>query len=111
VYTAIFAIYKKEGWTREQFIDYWVNTHRPIAMQVSELRGYTLYPVVGVNDALGEPVDGFVVLTLDSKEHFHRVLRSEEFRPALEDGDVFTRHITRYAVEAHEAIPIGSRAA
>lgn len=108
MYQAIFVIYRKDGWSREEFIDYWVNTHRPIAMQVSELRGYTIFPATGVAGALGEPADGFVLLTFDSRDHFHRVLRSEEFRPALDDGHVFTRHVERYTVDKHEAIPVAA---
>lgn len=106
MYQAIFVIYRKEGWTREEFIDYWVNTHMPMAAKVTELRGYTVFPATGAAGVAGEVADGFVLLTLDSKEHFHTVLRSEEFRPALEDGDVFTSRVERYTVDKHEAIPI-----
>ncbi|HEX4109235.1 MAG TPA: EthD family reductase [Solirubrobacteraceae bacterium] len=107
MYQAIFVIYRKEGWTRERFMDYWVNTHMPIAKQVTQIRGYTVFPTIGVTGELGEPADGFVLLTFDSKEHFHQVLRSEEFRPALADGDVFTRHVERYTVDKHVGIPLG----
>lgn len=106
MYTALFQIYRKEGWTHEQFLDYWLNVHKPLAASVSELRGYTLMPVTKAIDALGEEPDGFVQLTFDSREHFHQVLRSDEFRPVLEDGDVFCRHVTRYTVDLVEAVPV-----
>jgi uncharacterized protein (TIGR02118 family) len=104
MYTVVYTLYRKEGMSREEFADYWLNVHRPIAMRMPNVRGYEIWPVSEVVAPLGEEVDGFVILRFDSREDFDRTHESPEFAATAEDADKFTRHYTRHAVEEHRII-------
>lgn len=107
MYTVIYELYRRDGWSRQDFVSYWLNSHRPIAMKMPNLRGYKICPVTGSADVLGEEVDGFVMLMFDSEEDFHATHESPEFEATAEDARKFTRHFTRYAVDVHDVIPAG----
>jgi uncharacterized protein (TIGR02118 family) len=104
MYTVVYTLYRKQGWSREQFTDYWLNVHKPIALRMPHVRGYEIWPVTETADVLGEEVDGFVILRLDSEDDFHKLHASPEFEATAEDARKFTRHFTRHAVETHEVI-------
>lgn len=105
MYTVIYELYRREDWSREQFVDYWLNVHRPIAMKMPNVQGYRICPVTESAEVLGDEVDGFVVLVFDSEEDFHETHASPEFATTAEDARKFTRHFTRYAVDVHEVTP------
>lgn len=104
MYTVIYELYRREELSQEEFVDYWLNVHRPIAMKMPDLRGYEIWPVTGSADPLGEEVAGFVILRFDSEEDFHRTHESPEFAATAADADKFARHYTRYAVDVHQLI-------
>jgi uncharacterized protein (TIGR02118 family) len=104
MHTAVYTLYRKEGWTREEFTEYWLNVHRPIAVKMPYVRGYEIWPVTDAAETLSDEIDGFVILRFDSEEDFHRCHESPEFAAAAEDARMFTRHFTRHFVDAHEVI-------
>jgi uncharacterized protein (TIGR02118 family) len=104
MYTLIYELYRKEGLSQGEFVDYWLNTHRPIAMKMPNLRGYEIWPVEESAEVLGDDVAGFVLLRFDSREDFEETHASEEFAATAADADNFCRHYTRYAVQIHEVI-------
>jgi uncharacterized protein (TIGR02118 family) len=104
MYTLIYELYRKEGMSQEEFVDYWLNTHRPIAMKMPNLRGYEIWPVEDSAAVLGDEVAGFVILRFDSRADFEETHASEEFAATAADADNFARHYTRYAVQTHEVI-------
>jgi len=107
MYTVIYELYRAEGWTREQFVEYWLHTHRPIAMTMPNLRGYKICPVTDSGEVLGDEVDGFVMLVFDSEDDFNTTHESPEFAATAADARKFTRHFARYAVDVHDVIPAG----
>lgn len=104
MYTVVYALYRKVGMDRAQFVDYWLNVHRPIAMRMPRVRGYEIWPVTQAADVLGDEIDGFVILRFDSREDFDRTHESPEFADTAADARKFTRHFTRHEVETHEVI-------
>lgn len=104
MYTLIYELYRKEGMSQEEFVEYWLETHRPIALRMPNLRGYEIWPVSESVDVLGDEVAGFVILRFDSKADFEVTHASEEFAATAADAANFARHFTRYAVETHEVI-------
>jgi uncharacterized protein (TIGR02118 family) len=104
MFTVAYTLYRKEDMSREEFVDYWLNVHRPIAMRMPNVRGYEIWPVTDAAEVLGEEIDGFVILRFDSEEDFHRTHESPEYATTAEDARKFTRHFTRHFVDAHRVI-------
>lgn len=104
MYTVVYELYRREDVSREEFVDYWLNTHKPIAMQIPRLRRYELWPVSTAEDVLGDQVEGFVFMQYDSEEDFEHAHASPEFAATAEDAAKFARHYTRYVVQPHKAI-------
>lgn len=104
MYTLIYELYRSQELSQQEFVDYWLTSHRPIAIRMPNLRGYEIWPVEESDDVEGEAVAGFVILRFDSKEDFEQTHASQEFADTAADAAKFARHFTRYAVEAHEVI-------
>lgn len=104
MYTVIYQLYRKEGMSREEFADYWVNVHGPIAANLPNVRSYRICPVKGSADAMEPEVDGFAILEFDSEEDFQKSSESEEMAMAGEDAAKFSRHFGVYMVDAHQVI-------
>jgi uncharacterized protein (TIGR02118 family) len=104
MYTVIYEVYRRNGLSQEEMVDYWLGTHRPIALKMPNLRGYEIWPVTGSKGVEGTEVSGFVILRFDSEEDFHETHESPEFAATAEDARNFLRHFTRYEVETHQAL-------
>lgn len=104
MYTLIYELYRSETLSQEEFVDYWLTKHKPIAMKMPNLRGYEIWPVADSDSVEGEAVAGFVILRFDSKEDFDRTHESQEFADTAADAAEFSRHFTRYAVDTHKVI-------
>jgi len=105
MYTVVYELYRKPEMSREEFVDYWLNVHRPIAMRMPHVRGYEIWPVTESDDVEGAEVDGFVLLSFDSEEDFDAMHASPEYAETAADARTFARHFTRYAVAPHRIIP------
>jgi len=104
MYTLIYELYRREEMTQEEFVEYWMGIHKPIAMKMPNVRGYEIWPVEESDDVIGDEVAGFVILRFDSRADFEETHTSEEFAATAADAANFARHFTRYAVQTHEVI-------
>ena len=103
MYTVIYALYRKEGLSQEEFAKHWTEVHAPIARKLPNVRSYRICPVTGSSDALHE-VDGFAVLDFDSEADFTAAAASPEMAEAGEDAAKFARHFGVYMVDAHDVV-------
>lgn len=82
---------KKEGLSSEEFRDYWLGTHAPIAGQGYEnLEGYVVNVVTRVPEGQEAPYDGLAELTWKDREGFKADMASEAARRSTEDLSNFT---------------------
>ncbi len=82
---------KKDGMTVEEFRDYWLNRHAPIAGEGYErLRGYVVNVVTRVPEGQEPPYDGVAELTWDSREDFSSDMKSDVARVSTDDLANFT---------------------
>jgi uncharacterized protein (TIGR02118 family) len=106
VYTVIYELYRLPELTQEAFVTYWLETHKPIAMRIPNVRGYRICPVTEAEGVEGEQVAGFVIFEFESKADFDAAHESPEFAATAADASGnFVRHFTRYAIDIHVAIP------
>jgi len=104
VYTVIYALYRKEGMSREEFTRYWLETHGPIAARLPHVRSYRIAPVTAVMDVEGQEADGFAILEFDSEADFQAAAASPEMAAAGQDAGKFVRHFDVYVVDSHQVI-------
>jgi uncharacterized protein (TIGR02118 family) len=104
MYTVIYALYRRTAMSQAAFVEYWLNKHRPLAMQLPRLQGYEIWTVTDSDGAVGEGMDGLAVLRFDSREDFKRAHGSPEFAAAGEDTRNFVRHYTEYVVDVHSVM-------
>lgn len=75
----VYCLTRKEGLTREQFQDYWLNQHAPLVSSVKHLMGMTRYVqshtyesdmsrAIRAARGGGEPYDGVMEGWMDSEE-------------------------------------------
>lgn len=82
---------KKEGMSVEEFRDYWVGTHAPIARDgYDRLRGYAIDVVTRVPEGQEAPYDGIAEMTWDTREDFSADMKSEAAMTATDDLANFT---------------------
>jgi len=80
---------KKEGMTRQEFMDYSTKTHVPLVLEMPGLRGYVLNFALPDDEAA--PHDAVVELWFDSEEDFAKAMESEEGQRALADAPNFMK--------------------
>lgn len=103
MYTVLYALYRKEGLSQEEFASYWTEVHAPIARKLPNVLSYRICPVTGSADAEHE-VDGFAVLDFDSEADFAAAAQSPEMAEAGADAAKFARHFGVYFVDAHTVV-------
>ena len=82
---------KKDDMTTEEFRDYWVGTHAPIARDgYAALKGYAIHVVSRVPEGQEAPYDGIAELWWDSREEFSSDMKSEAARRGTKDLANFT---------------------
>lgn len=82
---------RKEGTSAEEFRDYWLNSHAPIARDGYEhLTGYTVDLVTRVPEGQEAPYDGVAVLTWEDRDGLKADMASETAKRATEDLGNFT---------------------
>lgn len=105
MYTVIYELYRKPELSQEEFVAYWHETHKPIAMRIPNVRSYRICPVTEAEGVEGEQIAGFVIFEFDSKADFDAAHDSPEFAATAADATGnFVRHFTRYAVDVEQAI-------
>jgi uncharacterized protein (TIGR02118 family) len=94
---------KKDGMSSEDFLDYWLNSHAPIARDgYAGLKGYVVYPVTGAPRDSEVPYDGVAELWWDSRDDFVADMRSETAKASTEDLANFTSGFGMLYIDRHE---------
>jgi uncharacterized protein (TIGR02118 family) len=82
---------KKDGMSAEDFRDYWLTKHAPIAGEGYEhLGGYVVNLVTRVPEGQEAPYDGVAELTWESRDDFKADMASETAKRSTEDLGNFT---------------------
>ena len=102
MYRAQIWVKKKDGMSTEEFRDYWLSNHAPIARDGYEnLRGYTVHLVTGAPGGAEPLFDGIAEMTWDDREAFVADMRSEAAARGNEDLDNFATGFGMVYVETH----------
>ncbi|WP_433282874.1 EthD domain-containing protein [Pseudonocardia xinjiangensis] len=86
---------RRADFTREQFSDYWTNTHAPLLVSVPEVRKYTIRYVQQHNTGFmpeglrSAPYDGIIEVWLDNLEALQAIASSENWATVLADVENF----------------------
>ena len=82
---------RKTGMSPEEFRDYWLTKHAPIAGEGYEhLTGYVVNLVTRVPEGQVAPYDGVAELTWDSRDDFKADMASDVAKRSTEDLANFT---------------------
>ena len=95
---------RKDGWTHEQFMKHWVETHAPLAHSVPGLRRYVQNHIRGERTradiaALDLAIDGVAELWFDDAAAMAKAAESPEMKALHADGALFIGGIRSYTVE------------
>ncbi len=93
---------KKDEMSEEEFRDYWLTHHAPIAGQgYQHLKEYTVHLVTRVPEGQQRPYDGVAKLTWDDREGFSADMKSDAAKRATEDLQAFAGEFGLLFVEPH----------
>lgn len=93
---------KKDGMTDEDFRDYWLTKHAPIARDgYQHLRAYRVSLVTRVPESQERPYDGVAELTWDDRDGFKADMAGETAKRSTEDLANFTAGFGLLFVEEH----------
>jgi uncharacterized protein (TIGR02118 family) len=97
--------YRRDDFTMDAFLKYWLEVHAPISAQAPGLRGYVVSEVV--RKLRGElTADAFVEQWFDDEEAFERAAQSPEVAAAWADvGNYAKLTGTFWVVKEHILIP------
>jgi uncharacterized protein (TIGR02118 family) len=104
MHRVLFAMHRKEGMSREEFLARYQATHIPITRRLPGLRQYDFFPVTG-----DEGPDAFTILGFDSAEDFEAALASDEMKEALADSAEFVSGAESYTID-HIPVVVGVEA-
>jgi uncharacterized protein (TIGR02118 family) len=95
---------RKSGFTHEQFVKHWVNTHAPLAHKVPGLRRYVQNHITGERtradiEATAVEIDGIAELWFDDQAALETAARTPEMKALHADGALFIGRIKSYIVE------------
>jgi uncharacterized protein (TIGR02118 family) len=93
---------RRDGMSDQEFREYWLNTHAPIAGEGYEhLKGYTIHLVTRVPEGQDKPYDGVAVLEWEDRDGFKADLASDVAKRSTEDLGNFTAGFGLLFVEEH----------
>ena len=95
---------RKSGWTHQQFMKHWVETHAPLALKVPGLRRYVQNHIGGTRQRadIAETaleIDGIAELWFDDQAALETASRTPEMQALHADGALFIGAIKSYIVE------------
>jgi uncharacterized protein (TIGR02118 family) len=105
VIKAIGTAYKRDDFTSEEFMRYWLEVHGPISAKAPGLRGYVVSEVI--RKLQGElETEAFVEQWFDDEEALARAGASPEVAAAWEDVPRYAKTTgTFWVVKEHVLIP------
>jgi uncharacterized protein (TIGR02118 family) len=93
---------KKSGMSDDEFREYWLDTHAPIARDgYQHLRGYRVALVTRVPEGQDRPYDGVAELTWDDRDGFKSDMASETAKRSTDDLANFTDAFGLLFVDEH----------
>jgi uncharacterized protein (TIGR02118 family) len=102
---AIGTAYRRDDFTPEEFMKYWLEVHGPISARAPGLRGYVVSEVVRKIQGQLE-TEAFVEQWYDDEESFVRAGQSPEVAAAWEDVPHYAKTTgTFWLVKEHILIP------
>ncbi len=87
MYKAIIQLSRADGYSFDEFIDYWETEHAPLAAELPNLQRYAICPVADPEKA---PHDGVAELVFETQEALFAALDSETFGKVQQDAAEFT---------------------
>jgi uncharacterized protein (TIGR02118 family) len=101
---------RKSGWTHQQFMTHWVETHAPLAHKVPGLRRYVQNHIRDTRrradiEETALEIDGIAELWFDDVPALEAASRTPEMKALHADGALFIGGIKSYIVE--EKIVVG----
>ncbi|RDW66135.1 hypothetical protein BP6252_09770 [Coleophoma cylindrospora] len=111
----VVTIWRKDGMSREEFIDYWTKIHAPKLMNsVPALKKYvtkyTQHPLKSVETTSSEEPDGVAVFTADSKEDLDMVFQSKEFfEHVAPDNENYVKEMKTIILSDDEMVTVYER--
>ena len=100
MFKMIILMRKKQGMSDEEFADYWLRTHAPLASKMPGLKRYLVNTVQRPPNKEPE-YQGVVELWFDDKESMKNAFASPEGRSTQQDSQSFTSLMTTLFVEEH----------
>jgi len=93
---------RKEGMSAEEFLDYWLNSHAPIARDgYTGLKGYLVNAVTRAPEGAEVPYDGVAELWWDDRDAFRADMKSDVARASTDDLANFTSAFGLLFVDQH----------
>jgi uncharacterized protein (TIGR02118 family) len=93
---------KKQDMSTEEFRDYWLSKHAPIARDGYEnLESYLVNIVTGAPEGQEIPYDGTATLTWPDRDGFRADMKSEASATSTEDLKNFTDRFGLLFIEEH----------
>jgi uncharacterized protein (TIGR02118 family) len=103
MYTVHIWLKKKEGMSAEEFRDYWLEKHVPIARDgYANLRSYTVHLVTGAPRGQEILYDGVAELGWDSRDDFAADMKGDAAGASTDDLARFTDGFGLLFVEQHQ---------
>ena len=102
MFRVIFAIHRKEGLTREQFAEHWLERHAPLVRALPGVRSYTQCLVTGSAGLLATEADGISILDFDSEADYRAADASPQMQLAHDDAVTLVSLVESYFTERHE---------
>jgi uncharacterized protein (TIGR02118 family) len=105
VIKAIGTAYRRDDFTPEEFMKYWLEVHGPISAKAPGMRGYVVSEVI--RRLQGEiETEAFVEQWWDDEEAFERASKSPEMAAAWQDVPKYAKmNGTFWLVKEHILIP------
>ncbi|MGH7047673.1 MAG: EthD family reductase [Stellaceae bacterium] len=102
---------RKDGLSREEFVEHWYKIHAPLAYAVPGVRRYVQSHIIGERGRSDIPateieIDGIAELWYDDHAAMERANATPEARRLHDDGALFIGRIKSFIVEERVIIPV-----
>jgi uncharacterized protein (TIGR02118 family) len=98
MHRVLFAVYKRQDLSFDQFLAHYREVHVPIARRFPKLRQYEIFPLLSAASSPDGP-HAFAVMTFDDPADFEAAVASPEFAEAVADNETFVERFETYIVD------------